>query len=571
MSSYLYNVNYSIMIRYILKSFVWLLLTIILLQCTVTSILAQDINKEVYVVRPYEPTLSDAAKYNFLPISDELEPIPPHFEYDVAPKRYVSSFEPEPIKPARTVATSLPKIYKSWLKIGFGNYETPLAEFNISNLRSKNYALGASLFHKSSRGNLELINNHRVPAGYAINNINLYGKRFFNNASLNGNLRFDQKGFYYYGYNTSLFADSLPIIENNSIKQRTYLLGFDFNLNSTYTDSSYLNYKLKASYDYFWDKSKNNESNIIVEGSLDKNLFGLQMGLNLSVDNSKLNSALDTINNTILKFNPWISKRSADWKFMLGFELVTDAADISNFYLFPRANLDIIIIENILVPFIGLSGELQKNNYQQVFNENQFIVPGLRLKNTNSNLIAYAGLKGNISSVIRFRADVSYAVYKNMHFFTNDTLVPLQNQFTAVYGDVDLITYHGQFVVQPSANVQIIVDGNYYEYNVFEQEKPWHKPDFDVMFDAEFKFSSKFTLGTGFTVTGNRWIRNYQQPNGIGKIKPVADINLKLNYNYSRVFSLFSELSNIADRSYMIWNQYPSQRFNFLFGLTYKL
>jgi hypothetical protein len=567
----LYNVNLSVMIRYIAKNIFWLLLTIILLQYSGTKILAQDINKEVYVVRPYEPTLSDAAKYNFLPQSDELEPIHPHFEYDITPKRYISTFEPEPIKPARTVATSLPKIYKSWIKLGFGNYETPLAEFNISNLRSKNYALGANLFHKSSRGNLKLINNHKVPAGYIVNKIDLYGKRFFNNASLNGNLRFDQKGFYYYGYNTYLFVDSLPAIENSSIRQRTYLAGFDFSLNSTNTDSSDLNYRLKASYDYFRDKSKNNEGNIIVEGGLDKNLFGLQMGLNVSVDNSQLNSTLDTIDNTILKFNPWISKRSADWKFLLGFEVVTDVADISNFYFFPRANLDIIIIENILVPFIGLSGELQKNNYQSVFNENQFIIPGLRLKNTNSNLIAYAGLKGNISSVIRFRADVSYATYKNMHFFVNDTLSSLQNQFTAVYGDADLITYHGQLVVQPSDKVQITVDGKYYNYNVYEQEKPWHKPDFDVMFDAEFKFSSKFILGTNFTVMGNRWIKNYEPLDEVDKIKPIADINLKLDYNYSKVFSLFAELDNIADRSYMIWNQYPSQRFNFLFGLTYKL
>ena len=42
-------------------------------------------------------------------------------------------------------------------------------------------------------------------------------------------------------------------------------------------------------------------------------------------------------------------------------------ADITNFYFYPHANLDIIIIENVLVPFIGLSGELQKNTYQRSF------------------------------------------------------------------------------------------------------------------------------------------------------------------------------------------------------------
>ena len=48
-----------------------------------------------------------------------------------------------------------------------------------------------------------------------------------------------------------------------------------------------------------------------------------------------------------------------------------------------------------------------------------------------------------------------YTIFKNYHFFVNDTVTRscyclLQNQFTAVYDDVDLITYHGQLVFQPS-------------------------------------------------------------------------------------------------------------------------
>ena len=63
---------------------------------------------------------------------------------------------------------------------------------------------------------------------------------------------------------------------------------------------------------------------------------------------------------------PWISKRSKDWKFLLGFEAVVDVADITNFYFYPHASLDIIIIEKVLVPFIGLSGEFQKNTYMDL-------------------------------------------------------------------------------------------------------------------------------------------------------------------------------------------------------------
>ncbi len=67
-----------------------------------------------------------------------------------------------------------------------------------------------------------------------------------------------------------------------------------------------------------------------------------------------------------------------------------------------------------------------------LFDENTFIVPGLNLKGTSSNMIVYGGLKGSISSAVRFRADVSYTLFKNMHFFVNDTSAGdlLQNKFT---------------------------------------------------------------------------------------------------------------------------------------------
>lgn len=531
----------------------------------------QELNKEVYVVRPYEPTLSDAVKISFLPENKDVQFSTPQFEYSVSPKRLDNGFEPDPIKPAKTMASSLPKIYNSWLKVGLGNYSTSLAEFNISNSRSKEYAYGAYVYHKSSSGNLRLMNDDKVPAGYAVNNINLYGKRLYPGMKITGDVRFDHHGFNYYGYNTELFTDSVPVIHRDSIRQRTYLLGLDLELASSNIDSTHLNYKVDAQYDYFWDKLKNKENRFLVEIGMNKCFKGLVAGLDLSLDYAHTDAASDSTGNTIFRFSPWISKRNKDWKFLLGFEMASDATDFTNFYFYPHASLDIIIIEKVLIPFIGISGELQRNSYMDLMDENQFIVPGLHLKATSSNLIAYGGLKGSISSSVRFRADVTYTAYKNMHFFVNDTLVPLQNQFNAVYDGVDLITYHGQLAVQPSQAIDLTLDAKYFNYNMLGQKKPWHKPDFRVGIDALCQLNSKFTLGAGFSVIGNRWVKNSLQANGMKKIKPVADLNLKLNYNYSKAFTLFADIYNMADRSYLIWNQYPSQRFNFIIGLSYKL
>ncbi len=535
---------------------------------------AQELNKEVYVVRPYEPTLSDANKYNFLPETNDFETTTPKFRYSITPIRIANPFEPDPIKAAKTVTTSLPRIYNTWIKLGMGNFSTPMAEFNISNLRSKEYAYGAYLYHKSSHGKISLTNEDKVKAGYAVNRINLYLKRFLKEFTISGNLRFNQDGFNYYGYNTQRVSGPLDL-DRDSLKQRIFNPGFDASITSNMNNYEQLNYDVDASYDYFFDKQKNKESSLLIKSTLSKNFNELLGGIDLSVDYSNLKGT-DTLSNTMVRINPWISKRSTDWNFKLGFEAVIDAANITNFYFYPRANLDIIIIEDVLVPFIGLTGELQKNSYRNLYNENQFIKPGLYLKNTSSNIIVYGGLKGNINSVLRFRADVSYTVFKNYHFFVNDTitispLLPLHNQFTGVYDDINLITYHGQLALQPSEKLEMIIDAKYLDYKTFEESKPWHKPNLVIGVDASYKPGKKTEIGAGIGLVGKRWVKDYSQPDNMKELDVVMDANFSLNYHYSKLFTVFAEFYNITERSYEIWNQYPSQRFNFLIGFSYKL
>ena len=82
------------------------------------------------------------------------------------------------------------RLYKSYLKLGLGNYLTPLVELNINSLRSSKYTLGAYFHHISSNGKVELENNKNVFAGYADNDASLFGERYFKNATLSGNIDF---------------------------------------------------------------------------------------------------------------------------------------------------------------------------------------------------------------------------------------------------------------------------------------------------------------------------------------------------------------------------------------------
>jgi len=535
---------------------------------------AQEINKEVFVVKPYEPTLSDASKISHMPSLGDVETTIPSFTYKITPVPVTTIFEVNPIKPARVVSSALPKIYNSFLKIGLGNYTTPLAEFNISNLHSKEYVLGASLYHKSSHANIILENDDKVSGGYSVSNLNLYGKKFFGDITLSGGITADHEGFNHYGYNTHLFdEDSLPSIKRSDIHQSIVLLGGQTGVHSTYTDSLHLNFGVNVKYNYLTDKSNNTENILFIKTSFSKMIRTFMGGIDLNLNYFKHNITMDSIGNTQFSFSPYISKRSEDWKFRVGFDGIIDQQEVSRFYFYPIGLLEFTVIEKIMIPFVGVGGKLETNHYQKILWENHFITPGLKVKNTSHKLTAFAGIKGSISPDIAFRTDITYTTTENMYFFVNDTATRLENTFTVVYDDVDIVQYHGGLAVEPSPQWNVTADFNYYSYKMFKEIKPWHKPQFDLTLDAAYNLKEKFLFTGGMIIFGQRFAKSSLPiaTEGFIKLEPVADFNLGIEYLFSKLFTVFLDINNITGRSYMLWNQYPAQRFNFMFGFTYKL
>jgi hypothetical protein len=541
---------------------------------------AQEINKEVFVVRPYEPTLSDASKISVMPVPEEVETPIPSFTYKITPTPIETRFEMTPIKPARMVTTVLPKIYKSYIKIGLGNYLTPMAEFNISNLHSKEYIIGAYLYHKSSYSTLHLENQDEVPGGYSVTNINLYGKKFFPDLTVTGNLIIDHDGFNYYGYNVRLPYETQPLMDRDDIHQRTLLLGAQAGLHSNYTDSSHLNYKAGIRYKSLTDKTDDRENILMIDASFKKRIETFMGGIDMRIHYFKPDTQMDSTGNTQVSISPTVSKRSKDWRFVVGFDGMFDKDEVSRFYLYPIGLLEFTVIEKIMIPFVGVGGKLETNHYEKILHDNHFITPGLKVLNTNHKFTAFAGVKGSITPQIAFRADITYSALDNMFFFINDTTAvypntsdTIQNTFNVEYDDIDLVQYHGELTFETPANWDVKADFTYFSYKTFKLEKPWHKPNYELTLNAAYTLKEKFLIRGGFVLLGKRYAKSSAalDPEGFIELKTMLDINLGVTYTYSKLFSVFLDVYNVTNRAHLLWNQYPSQGLNCMIGFSYKL
>ncbi len=103
------------------------------------------------------------------------------------------------------------------------------------------------------------------------------------------------------------------------------------------------------------------------------------------------------------------------------------------------------------------------------------------------------------------------------------------------------------------------------------QTKAWHIPQFDGQLKVNYNLENKIIVELGLFAIGTRYAPSYLTDSlEIKTLKPVFDINLGLEYRYSKQLSGFVKFNNMSAGRYYAWLNYPNYRFSFLAGLTYN-
>lgn len=544
------------------------ILVILIANISFLSAQDNDMSKVVVVESTYRPEIENAEKYSIMPSLTDTARQATAIEYSVLPSNLKTKYNIKTIKPAKLVGSPLDELYNSRLKLGIGNYFTPLAEFSIQNLRSKDYAVGAYAYHKSSHSKLELADGNNVNAGYGKNRINLYGKRFYRGVNVKGDVYLNTDKYRYYGYNTELTPDTA--LDKKDIRQFYTNIGAKAEIFSTVADSGEFEYRIGLEGSYFGDDYQNRENNLKVPVN-----FGFNIkSFHIDVD-SKYNlysRLFDSLNSReqIVQVRPMIKKRGEQWEIQFGINTYFTNEAKSDFNFYPEARFRFAVIENVMEAFVGVYGSLEENTMIKITTENPYLKPATRVENTNHKLIGYGGFEGLLSSNSGYRAEVSFNTVENAYFFINDTSNMLMNQFITVSDNYEMIKFSGELWYSPFSFLDFYLKGNYRSYNMASLDKPWQTPSFNMNFRASYNFKEKIYAKLDIIQVGERYAYNFTQPDEPIVLDPIRDLNLGLEYKYSQVLSGFVEFNNLLSKQYYLWNQYPSQKLNVMLGFSYK-
>jgi hypothetical protein len=344
-------------------------------------------------------------------------------------------------------------------------------------------------------------------------------------------------------------------------------------LHSMHADSFHFNYN--ASLDYYLFTHQFDQMEHGAEGE-----FNFNKSLNIVDIAGDLGGAFyghypdwDTVmgNHVMFWLNPYVAKGSAEWRFTAGVNIYGDIRDgIFTPHFYPKASFQFNIVKEVIVPYFGVDGFLESNNFRKTVEENPYVIPGLSLRPTSHKLIGYVGLKGRFSDAVAYNLKGSYSIIDDQYFFVNDSSSVLMNQFNVVYDDITLLKLQGEFSVRPADSWKIFLKGNYYKYTLVREDYPWNKPTFDVTLLARYNMGDKILVNGGVSAIGARYYENFNPV--LDETLPLTiDANLGIEYRYSKLLSFWVRFNNLAAQKYFLYHNYPAYRFRAMLGLTYAL
>ncbi len=535
------------------------------------NVMAQErIEKEVRVVKSYRPVVSDAFKINELPDLTDTLTIKSDVNYSIPPREISMPYEIGQIKAARMLGEPLSELYKNYVRVGMGNYVKPMISLRHNTLRSREYMWGTYLKHESSMGKVKLDDDTRSYAGYHDSRINVYGKKIWNNVAGKADIDFNNNTRHFYGFDPQ---DTILTKDNIRDDHGQNFLDFSttLHLHSLTIDTNKFNYSLDGGFLYLQDAYKHSESKLAFKGSLDKNIgantFGVLTGYSKYIRS-------DTTDYSHFSARPFIERKNEDWHVTAGVNItVFTTGNNTKTYFYPAGQITFNILDHFIDPYIGVDGGIVTNDYYCVTRENPFVTPGILVRPTEHQLHLYGGIKGNFSSKISYNFSMHYSVINNMYFYVNDYSDSIGNRFNVIYdkADVELTRYHGEITYQAADNVSFYFRGDLYNYTLVELEKPWHKPSHKVTLAGRYNIQDKILLNAEIIGIGKTFAMPEQANQSPIELEGTTDVNLDIEYRYSKVLSGFFEINNMFAKRYFPYHLYPTQQFNVMLGIYYTL
>lgn len=524
------------------------------------------------VIKDVHEITLESADRNFEKIPPRpSEPIKPPIQYDFVSYSFKAPAISPQIRPLKLKPVEQGQVYGGFLRLGYGNFSSPLLEGYLTTRKDKNKLLGVNLYHYSSRkGPVDGSNS-----GGGNTKLALFGRSLSkNNMVVSGRIDAENRSTHFYGYQEGTEVDRSDIDQSYNL--------FRLSGDVTNADNNAFGYRLGAAFNFLSNKDDARETEFDVNLNSaykvnDDNRLNLDASLAL-ID--RKDSDIDGKLRTLFTFSPnysFIPTEGFKVKLGMSFAYENDTVNSKSFHIYPLINAAYAISPSVDI-FVNIDGAIDKVSLQTLSYRNIWIAPNVDVFHTNKFYELNFGINGKLGNKTGIHAGVANASYKNMPFFINmgDVDDPLaQGKFDVVYNrDHTFIrtNLYATLSYAPSEKGKFMLRGDLYSYTRGqdpEVPEPWHLPTYKVTANGSYNLSDKILLNVDIIAQGGM---KAQDPYTLDRVnlKGAFDLNAKVEYLFSKSFSIFGQFNNITGQNYPVYLYYPVRGFQFLGGITWS-
>jgi len=539
----------------------------------------------IQVVKPYTPTVSDAFKVKEIPsLDDETTATKKEIKYNIFSFPVASTFTPAKGKAAVVDKEEPAVLFDNYATLGAGMYTTLVGELYLNHAISRTESVGGYVSHHSSRGG---ISDVLLDDDFSNSKVNINYARSERDLAWNVEAGFLHQNYNWYGLSQPLFdqedADMLRDISHTFYGVH---LGGDIAFEDTYINSGSLLFRR------FGDNNGSGENRFKAKLGVDIPLNDQEIATTVKLDYLGGNFDRNYFSSDEIKYGnfnigiaPTYRIIKDDLTVDLGVSLYylndTELGD-NKFFIYPNITASYRMVDEILIAYGGIQGDLIQNSYYGFAQQNPFISPTLFITPTDQQYNAYVGLKGKLSNSMSYNLKGKYIAESNKALFRNNEITAVDkdytygNSFGVVYDDVSTFGVSGEINVDVNRNFTLGLKAEYFAYNVDEQAEAWNLPDFKGSLFLDYQITKQWFVGANLFFVGERKDQ-FLMPSLITPTSPTTvtldsyfDANVHAGYHINDRLSVFAKLNNIANQEYQRWQNYPVQGMQFLAGATYK-
>ena len=558
--------------------------SLVLLLCwlapTLASAQTDSLEMDVTFTGTKELFLKNANKLSSWPQIKESVVEMPSIQYSLLPDKQQVLIQLKPIKPAKVnVEPKLTKLYKGYIKGGFGLYTTPLLDIHYMDGRSRGGVWGVNFNHLSSAGGVALEDS--IPDEFSNNELQLWGRKFLKKHALEGDLKWKRDVVNYYGFDPYLFWDA----DISDTRQRFNAVGASLALTSYHRDSSKVNYTGGIAFRNYSDLNDGVENNVDVHADVrttkGTELYTGRLGINYN-DFTFMDlpdSSMRSKTNLLLQMEPKVTTRVKGFMVSVGAGIWLDARGERPFHFYPLAEASYSLLDDLFIPYAGLTGRMELNTYNSITQDNPFVLNNVELQNTNRRLEFFGGIRGTLSSSTSFNARVATTRFEDFLYFVNDSAYSPGSRFSALYDDLTVFNIRGEVSIATKSNFRMHIQGDYFLYSTEAEAHPWYQPTTRVTLSSSYNIEDKLMVTVDVFTEGKRKAKSLvQHQEGVLEsdgsytvdLNGYADANLGIEYRYTKRLSAWLRFNNLMASRYQRWNLYNVQRFNAMMGATYS-